>query len=68
MIFGLDCSTGLLFALSLMIERREVLIPSSFDKMVRTQCMATVLFLHWILLEERFRLHMLFREVAVDDR
>ena len=68
MEFHLDSRALLLFALLLMLERREVLVPSSLDNMFRAHCLAAVLSLHWHLLEEGFRLHMLLREVAVDDR
>ena len=51
-----------------MLTRREILIPSILDNMVRTHYLATVLSLHWHLLEKRLRFHMLLREVAVDDR
>ena len=69
--FHLDSRALLLFALLLMLERREVLVPSvigSEEEIKQLDCLAAVLSLHWHLLEEGFRLHMLLREVAVDDR
>ena len=66
--FHLDSRAMLLFTLLLMLLRREVLVSSSLDNIVRTHYLATVLSLHWHFLEERLRLHMLLREVTVDDR
>lgn len=66
--FHLDSRAMLLFTLLLMLLRREVLVSSSLDNIVRTHYLATILSLHWHLLEERLRLHVLLREVAVDDR